>query len=68
MIDKGFNLFDECAARCVHLSPQEEECTSSSGGDSKIYKSGSSVKWGLLVRNEVGLFQIFNFVKTIKNH
>ena len=28
----------------------------------------SSVKWGLLTRNEVGLFQIFNHVKTIKNH
>ena len=25
MTDKGFNFFDECAARCVHLSPQEEE-------------------------------------------
>ena len=24
MSDKGFNLFDECAARCVHLFPQEE--------------------------------------------
>ena len=28
--DKSLNLFDECAARCVHLSHQEEECTSSS--------------------------------------
>ena len=28
----------------------------------------SSVKWGLWARNEVGLFQIFNHVKTIKNH
>ena len=28
----------------------------------------SSVKWGLLACNEVGLFQIFNHVKTIKNH
>ena len=36
MTDKGFNLFDECAARCVHLFPQEEECTSS-----KVYTSGS---------------------------
>ena len=26
----------------------------------------SSVKWGLLTRNEVGLFQIFDHVKTIK--
>ena len=30
MTGKAFNLFDECAARGVHLSPQEEECTSSS--------------------------------------
>ena len=34
------NIFDEYAARCVHLSIQEEECTSSSWGDSKIYTSG----------------------------
>ena len=25
MIDKVFNLFDECASRCVNLSPQEEQ-------------------------------------------
>ena len=30
MAGKGFNLFDECSARCVHLYSQEEECTSSS--------------------------------------
>ena len=23
--DKGLNLFDECADRCVHHSPQKEE-------------------------------------------
>ena len=37
MKDKGFNLFDECAARCVHLFPQEEEFTSFSWGVSKMY-------------------------------
>ena len=31
-------------------------------------QQNSSVKWGLLARNHVGLFQIFNHVKTIKNH
>ena len=41
MTDKGFNLFDEWAARCGHLSPQEEECTSSSWGHSKMYTFGS---------------------------
>ena len=41
MTNKGFTLFDECAARCVHLFPQEEECTSSSWGDSKMYTSSS---------------------------
>ena len=39
MTDKGFNRFDECAARCAHLRPQEE--TSFSWGDSKMYTSGS---------------------------
>ena len=34
--------FDERASRCVHLSHQEEECTSSSRGDSKMYTSGST--------------------------
>ena len=28
VIDKGLNLFDECATRCVNLFPQEEEWTS----------------------------------------
>ena len=41
MTDKSFTRFDECTARCVHLFPQQEECTSSSWGDSKMYKSGS---------------------------
>ena len=37
MTNKEFNLFDECQ----HLSPQEEECISSSWGDSKMCTSGS---------------------------
>ena len=41
MTDKRFNIFDGCAAKCIHLFPQEEECTSSSWGDSKMYTSGS---------------------------
>ena len=35
MTDNVFNLFYECAARCVHLFPQEE------GGDRKTYTSDS---------------------------
>ena len=31
MTGKGFSLFDECAARCVDMVPQEE------GGDSKMH-------------------------------
>ena len=34
MTDKGFNLFDEYAARCAHLFPKEEEC-------SKMYTSSN---------------------------
>ena len=41
MADKGLNLFNECAARCVNLYPQEEDCNSSSWEDSKICTSGS---------------------------
>ena len=41
MTDKKFNLLDECAARYVHMLPQEEECISSSLGDSKMYTFGS---------------------------
>ena len=33
--DIDSNLFDECAAECVCLGPQEEEWTSSSWGNSK---------------------------------
>ena len=35
MTDTVFNLFYECAARRVHLFPQEE------GGDRKMYTSDS---------------------------
>ena len=34
--DKDSNLFIECAAKCVHLCPQGEECTSSSWWDSTM--------------------------------
>ena len=53
MADKGFHLFDECAATCVHLSPQEEECTC---GDGKMYTSGSIVnsQWTLTEINKSG--------------
>ena len=46
MIDKGLNLFDECTARFgqSHLSPQEEEWTSSLE-DSKMYTSDSIANW-----------------------
>ena len=41
MTDKGFNTFDEFAARFVRLFPHEEESTSSSWWDSKMYTSSS---------------------------
>ena len=37
MADKGLKIFDECAATCMHLCPQKEECISSSWGQSKTY-------------------------------
>ena len=51
MTDKVFNLFDECASRCVNLSNQEEECTSY-----KMYTSGSiASSQGILTEiNECG--------------
>ena len=39
--DKGLNLFDDCAAKCVYLCPQEEKCSSSSWGHSEIYTPGT---------------------------
>ena len=41
MTDNRFNIFDECATRCVLLFPQEEEWTYSSWEDSKMYTSSS---------------------------
>ena len=42
MTDKGLNVFDDCAAECdIYLCPQEEECTPSSRGYSKIYTPGT---------------------------
>ena len=43
MTDKGLNLFDECAVEYLHLRPQEEESTSFSWGDSKMYTLGTIV-------------------------
>ena len=40
MIGKGFYLLDKCAARCVHLSPQEKVHSSCRKG-SKMYTSDS---------------------------
>ena len=37
---KGLDFFDECAAKCLPMFPQEEESTSSSWEDRKIYKAG----------------------------
>ena len=41
MTDKGLNLFYDCAAECVYLCPQEEECTSSSLVHIKIHTPGT---------------------------
>lgn len=45
MVDKSSNLFYKCAAEFVHLSPQEEDCTSSPWGDSKMYTPGTNNKF-----------------------
>ena len=42
MSDKGLNIFDKCAAECVHLCPQEG-CVSSSWGDNEMYTPGTIV-------------------------
>ena len=41
MTDKDLNLFYEFAARCVHLSIQEEQCNFSFWGNSKMYTCGT---------------------------
>ena len=41
MTNKGFTLFDYCAAECVYLCPQEVKRISSSWRHSKIYTPGT---------------------------
>ena len=41
VVDKGLNLFYECATERGHLCPQEEECNPSSRGDGKMYTPGT---------------------------
>ena len=55
--DKGFNLFDDCAARCAYIFPHEEGCTSSSWGDSKMHTSDSiaNAQRMLTEVNEIGV-------------
>ena len=45
LTDKGLNFFDDCAAECVYPCPQEEECTSSSWGNSTVYTPGTIANW-----------------------
>ena len=56
MTDKDLNLFDDCA-EYVHLCPQEEDCTSSSWGHSKIYAPGilanSQTQGARVISNEI---------------
>ena len=42
---KGLNLFDDCAAECVYLCHQEEECTSSSWTHIIICTLGTMTNW-----------------------
>ena len=37
----SLNLFDERATECVNLCLRQEECTSSSREDSKMYRPGT---------------------------
>ena len=71
--DKGSNLLDECAVECVHLCPQEEECTPPSEGTVnvpiwhyieftgrmliKVNKNNAAVKARILL--ELGIYKVF---------
>ena len=57
---KVLNLLDECAARCVHLPPKEEECTPSSWRDSKMYTTGS-------IKNTLRMLPEINEIGAIAN-
>ena len=68
MIDKRSNLFDECAAIFVHLSPQEEEwnCMYTSGSMAnsqrmltEIYKSGAVAKIRTKVESDTAKLKDF---------
>ena len=41
MADEDLNLFGECAAECVHLCPQKEECTYSPWKETKMCTPGT---------------------------
>ena len=71
MADKEFNIFDECAARGVYQSPQEEEWTPFFLRGQNVHKSqGSKIveganwnkwKWYYIVK--VRVFVESNFFK-----
>ena len=42
VLPRHTNLFDEYAALCVHLSPQEEDCTSNYWEEGEMCTSGST--------------------------
>ena len=69
--NKIFNVSDKFAARCAYLFPQEEKCTSSSWGNSKMHTSGSIANsQRLLTKTKVALKPSIwvesNIVKNLK--
>ena len=74
ILPRHTNLFDECASRYVHLPLQEEECTSSFLGDSKMYTSGSIVNSQMMLTEinwsggiaKIRIWVVSNTVKHLK--
>ena len=53
MTDKGFNIFDECAARCVHLFPQKKSAPLLPDGTVKCIDTSTSIANSQRIQAEI---------------
>ena len=67
MADKGFNLFDECAARCIHFTVPPGKRGASQMTPAEVKKTSSVAKVRILVEQVIRRLKTFRILATEMN-
>ena len=62
MVDKGFNLFDECAARCLHFTVPPERRGESQMTPAEINKTSAIAKVRILLEQVIRRLKTFQII------